>query len=871
MTVFEASSQSPASPLEQALENILQLALSHQNAGRLQEAEGLYRAVLQAQTDHPEANHRLGLLAVQLNQAAGGLPFLKVALDADPGQPRYWHGYIDALARTGDIEGAKKTLGRAHDCGIDSEQMAVLATALGVHAPQREPVSTLHHADAGTIREFKDEGIRSQKKTKTGLARETARPSGSGKKGEKMPPPEKISALVAMFNQGRFGDVEKQARLLTQRFPRHGFGWKALGTALQKLGRGDEALSALQLAAGLLPDDAELHSNLGNALQCKGRLADAEAVLRRATSLQPNHVMALNNLGVTLQSQRRFAEAESVLRRAVELAPDHAMALCNLGATLRDEGKLVEAEANLRQSLAIAPGSVMTWTNLGVTLQEQGRLQEAESAYIKALEIKPDHAMTYNNLGNTLNSQGRHAESEAALRRALEIDPAYTEAYNNLGNALISQGRIDEGEACYRKALATDPCHRLARANLLFALNYHPDKSPEEIFAAYRDFDTALGAPLRTEWREHRNNRETRRRLRIGYVSPDFRHHSVRHFLEPLLAHHDRTAVEVFAFAELFSEDDVTARYKSYVDHWVPTSGLSDAALAERIRAEEIDVLVDVAGHTARNRLGVFARKPTPVSLSWLGYGYTTGLRAIDYFLTDDTCAPPGSEALFAEKPWRLSTPLIPYRPAEGMGPVGPVPAAGRGHVTFGTLTRAVRINHRTIKVWAEVLRRVPGSRLVIDSANFRDEKLQATLAGRFAEYGIDRARLDIGFHTPPWDVLRGMDIGLDCFPHNSGTTLVETLYMGVPYVTLAGRPSVGLLGSSVLIGAGHPEWIARSEEEYVEIAVALASDLNKLVKIRAGLRGELEGGPLMDEAGFARKVESAYRDMFREWSENNR
>ena len=253
--------------------------------------------------------------------------------------------------------------------------------------------------------------------------------------------------------------------------------------------------------------------------------------------------------------------------------------------------------------------------------------------------------------------------------------------------------------------------------------------------------------------------------------------------------------------------------------------------------------------------------------MSWLGFGYTTGLSAIDYFLTDGVNAPEGSEELFAEQPWRLATPGFVYRPAEGMGHVSALPAHDRGHVTFGTLTRSVRINHRSIKVWSQILQRVPGARLVVDSMNYRDQSMRSALLDKFSAHGIGPERLEIGFHSPPWDVLRGMDIGLDCFPHNSGTTLFESLFMGVPFITLAGRPSVGRLGSSILQGVGHPEWIARSEDEYIDKAVALASALPKLAALRAGLRAQMQASALMDEPGFARKVEAAYREMFSRWA----
>lgn len=352
----------------------------------------------------------------------------------------------------------------------------------------------------------------------------------------------------------------------------------------------------------------------------------------------------------------------------------------------------------------------------------------------------------------------------------------------------------------------------------------------------------------------------------MGYVSPDFCKHPCRHFIEPLLDHHDKSVVEVFAYAQVRVEDAVTARMKERVDHWVPTTGMSDAKLADRIRTDRIDILVDLAGHTHGNRLLVFARRPAPVSVTHLqGFGYSTGLSAIDWCLADALVAPEGSEHLFAERPWRISQCMV-YRPAEGMGLVGSLPAERHGHVTFGTLTRPVRINHRTIRVWAEIMCRVPGSRLRMDSGAFRDAGLRRNLAEKFSARGVAEERLEMGFHSPPWDVLREIDIGLDCFPHNSATTLFESLYMGVPFVTLPERPSVGRLGASILTSAGQPEWIAASEHDYVLKAVALAADLPRLSEIRQRLRAELQASALMDEAGYVRVVEAAYREMWRNW-----
>jgi predicted O-linked N-acetylglucosamine transferase (SPINDLY family) len=386
-----------------------------------------------------------------------------------------------------------------------------------------------------------------------------------------------------------------------------------------------------------------------------------------------------------------------------------------------------------------------------------------------------------------------------------------------------------------------------------------------EVYSAYQDFETHVGLPLRSTWRPHTNNRSVERRLRIGYVSPDFRRHAAQHFVEPLLDHHDKSLFEVFAYAEVAREDDVSTRMKAKVDHWVSTCGMDDAQLADRIRADAIDVLVDLAGHTRGNRLAVFARKPAPVSVTTIGFGYTTGLSAMDWFLTDAIVVPQGAEAAFSERVWRIPLCQV-YRPAADMGPVSDLPALNRGYVTFGTLTRAARINHRVIRAWSSILRRVPGARLRINSLNFRDAGLCQSLAGKFSAHGVDKQRLEFGFESPPWEVMRGFDITLDCFPQNSGTTLFESVYMGIPFVTLADRPSLGRLGTSIASHAGHPEWIAATEDEYVDKAVSMAKNLEKLSLLRSSLREEMQAGLLVDENNYVREVEGAYRAMWRMW-----
>jgi protein O-GlcNAc transferase len=640
--------------------------------------------------------------------------------------------------------------------------------------------------------------------------------------------------LLALFEQGRHADAETKARLWTEDYPHDVFGWKILGAILTTTQRHQEAVSVLETALMLSPEDAECLNTLGTALEDGGRPEEAGVFYARAARQAPGFVAAFYNLARLLQRLGRRDEARFYFEHALSINPLHLKSLNNLGSLLRD---------------------------LKCT-------HEALDCYRRALAINPSQPETLTNLGNLLLSLGQLHEALEFQQRAARLQPGHPEILSNLGNALQHLGRLDEALDVYRQALTIRPDDTSIHGKLLFTLNYHPDRSAEQIFSAYQEFDRRFGMPYRPRRPPPANDRDPERRLRIGYVSPDFRCHSISHFLEPLLAHHDHSSFEITAYAELTQEDQLTAVYRGLVDRWVPTHGLSDDALAERIRADGIDILVDLAGHTAGNRLGVFARRPAPVSATWMGYGYTTGLSAIDYFLTDTIMAPAGCEPLFAERLWRLDAPIGVYRPVSDMGEAGPLPALTHGTVTFGTLTRHVRLNHHVIRVWSELLRRLPTARLIIDSKDFATETVQQQLAERFAAHGIEPTATEHRLSQPALGRPARMDIGLDCFPHNSGTTLVESLYMGVPFITLAARPSVGRSAVAILTGAGHPEWIAASEAEYVDKAVALASDLERSGRLSARLRTDFEAGPWRDEAGFARRVEQAYRQMWQLWCE---
>ncbi len=601
----------------------------------------------------------------------------------------------------------------------------------------------------------------------------------------------------------------------------------------------------------------------------KGQLFEAESLARQLVKQYPQDSFSWKALGTILFKRRLFEDALEALSKAVNLKTDDAELLNSLGNTLQHLNRPDEALSCYQRSLEINPDYAIVHSSIATTLSSLGFRDEAIDSHRRALALDPYLVDSLNALGVVLKEIGHLDEALEYMLKSLELNPHYAEGYNNLGTILQELGKLDEAIDAYKKTFELNADLTVGYSNVLFALNYHPDKLAEEIFAEYQKFDKDIGDTGRVFWFKHSNNPDPNRCLRIGYISPDFRSHSTSYFLEPLLAHHDEKNLEITAYAELKSEDEVTARYRQYIDHWVSIRGLSDANLAKKIRADGIDILVDLAGQTADNRLTVFARRPAPIAVSWLGYGYTTGLSAIDYFLTDDIMAPLGSEHLFAEKPWRIAVPSMVYRPNMNMGNVSSLPALETGIVTLGTLTRGIRINHHVVRVWSTILQRLPKSRLMIQSGTFTTQSMQNLIIEQFSAYGIAPERLDVGCRTPAAAVLKDTDISLDCFPHNSGTTLIESLYMGVPFITLAARPSVGRIGSTILHGAGHPEWIATTEEDYIEKTIALASDLPRLAAIRSRLRAELEASPWCDEVGFAKRVEQAYREMWQIWCKN--
>lgn len=644
-----------------------------------------------------------------------------------------------------------------------------------------------------------------------------------------------LEAAMSHHREGRLTQAEELYRQVLRTQPDHPDALHLLGVIAHQSGENERAIELINKAIALQPS-AAMYGNLALAVQANGDLDGAESLFRQAISMSPEQAGTYNNLGIALQVQGRLPEAMECFVQAISLQPNLSDAYCNLG----------------------------------VAAYDLGHLNEAIECYQNALTINPQYAVAHNNLGNALRDRGMYDEAIKCFEVALDLDPTYVMAYNNLGNALREQGHPEEAIACYRKSLAIDPSRNDFHSNLLFTLLSVSSASPEEVFAEHLHFARKFEAPLKPFWPRHNNSRDKHKRLKVGYVSGDFRNHAVANYFEPTLIRHDRSQVEVFCYYNHHQQDAVTSRIAALSDHWIPCKGMSDTALAERIRQDGIDILVDLSGHTAYNRLLTFARKPAPVQFTWMGYPNTTGLSAVDYRLTDHGMDPPGmTERYNTETLLRLPA-SCQFNPAATRPAINPLPALTGNTFTFGCMNSPSKITELAVEAWAQILRAVPHARLMLGNVN--DMPTRQRLISIFTKYGIDEDRLIMHPNMPLDDFLAlhlQIDLALDTYPYNGGTTSLHALSMGVPVITLAGNSPVTRSGASILTSVGLPEFITFSEREYVQRAVEFTKDLTRLNQIRQSLESGLTS-PSHPGQNFTRYLEQAFRQVWGTWCDSN-
>jgi protein O-GlcNAc transferase len=674
---------------------------------------------------------------------------------------------------------------------------------------------------------------------------------------------ERLKVGIERHQAGKLDEAEKVYREVLAGDAENADALNLMGVLYRQQKKLAEAEELIQRAIARRGDVAGFYNNLGNVLADRKKLREAAEAYRQATRIAPGMAEAHNNLGNVLRELERYGPAEKRLRRALELKPGWGEAHNNLAIVLKHVHRLDEAETEAREAVRLCPQLAEVFNTLGTILKDKWKLAEAEEALRHAIGMSGHYAEAHNNLGLVLERMGRVTEATQSYEAAVQCRADYADAFNNLGNVTSNRGLHEEALGYYRRALQAKPDHAEAGSNLACAMHAHPAASGAEIVAQFEEWARRHAEPLTAWSKAHENDRDPEKRLRVGYVSPDFRNHPVARFLSPIFAHHDHSKFQIVCYSDVKTEDEVTAALRQRADEWYPVAGMSPADLAEMIRGHRIDVLVDLAVHTEGNRMLTFARKPAPVQVTYLGYPGTTGMSAMDYRVTDRLLSPLGAAREGPEKLLRLTSYWCYEAPKEAPE-VGPLPASAGKGVTFGCLNNPAKISERCLLRWAKLMSTVQGSRVILFCKIPEDQQRIARL---FVDHGVAAWRMEFVSSQPFAQYLatyNRIDVALDPFPYNGGTTSCDALWMGAPLVSLSGDLAVRRSGSSLLGQIGLSELVAETVDAYERIAIDLARDVARLQELRSSLRARMQASPLMDAIGFTRELEAGYREMWK-------
>jgi len=602
-----------------------------------------------------------------------------------------------------------------------------------------------------------------------------------------------------------------------------------------------------------------------------GQLEQAEMIYHNILKIQPNHADALHLSGVLAYQKKDYALASTLIKKAIKMNNSVFDFHNHLGHVFKDQGKFSEASDCYSQASRLNPNVAEVHYNLGISLDKQGKLDEAVTCYKQALGLNPNYANVYNSLGILFRKQTKIDDAIACYQKSVRLNPNFVEAFNNLGNLYRDRGLINESIKYYKKALEICPNYIASHSNLLYTLTYSTDYDKIAIFKEHQKFNEQHVLPLAHLIKPHNNKRNPHKRLKIGYISADFRQHPVAYFIEPILTHHNHEKFEIYCYYNHPQIDEITEHLQQFVDKWVHCVGLSDESLAEKIRQDGIDILIDLSGHTAGNRLLVFARKPAPVQVTYLGYPNTTGLTVIDYHIIDKYIDLENvAEKFNSEQLIKMSYSYHCYNPIDkNMININELPAIQNNYITFGSLNNFTKLNTKTIKLWSIILNRINDSKIIIKTKSLADVETRKFLKNQFEKCRINSTRLILEDSTPAPAYLKTyhrIDIALDTYPYNGGTTTYETLWMSVPVVTLVGETQASRMGLSILSTLGLDKLIAYTPDEYVEICVELASNLDYLKELRQKMRERMLSSPLMNGKIFTHELEEHYRMMWKKW-----
>ena len=645
------------------------------------------------------------------------------------------------------------------------------------------------------------------------------------------------------------------------------------GVVLLELGRAISALGCYDAALAIEADHVGALLNRVVALSELGRLSEARRTCRRILAALPAQVDALNELGLALKRTGASATALASFDRALAIWPGSADVLCNRGVALEDLKRDEAALASYDRAIGFEARHLQALSNRIIVLQRLGRFDEALQDSDRVLDIDPHQVAALMGRGNALAAMARHGQAASSFARAIALVPDHAACLRNRGNSLLFQGQVSGALVSLRRAQAASPDDADIHSNIVFALDFSLDAGFEEQQAARRRWFEVFRRGLPTTLAGHANDRDPTRRLRLGYVSADFKRHSAAFIFGPIIARHDRSAFEITCYSNVPHPDGRTHEFERMADRWRVVSHLADDEVAAAVRADSIDILIDLSGHSAGHRLGVFGRKPAPVQVTAWGLGTGNGMPMVDYLFSDAVSIPQEVRHLFAETvidlPLSMTFEAPAYAPA-----VAPLPALSKGHVTFGCFNRLAKVSKPAMRVWAEVLTSVPGSRLILKDPPLDDPSVRAGLAEAFASLRVDPARIDMRGRTPHAEHLAlfgEVDIALDPFPQNGGISSWEALWMGCPTIAKLGTTIGSRATAAILTSVGLHDWIAADDAAYVALAVRRAGDLGTLSRIRETLRRAVTESDAGNPDRYTRRAEAAYRRMWEKWCASGR
>jgi protein O-GlcNAc transferase len=634
-------------------------------------------------------------------------------------------------------------------------------------------------------------------------------------------------------------------------------------------GQQKDVQDAIEILSQKYSNELHFYNLSATCFSERGKFIAVVKCYQHVIDIKPESPVVHNNLGLAFHSLSQFDEAIQSFSKAFTLKPDYAEAYFNVGITLSKVGHLDDAVRSYQIALKINPNFADAHNNLGNILSDLGQLDKAINNFIQAIKIKPDYAEAYNNYGITLKKLGQFNAAVKIYQKTLAVDPDYALGHYNLGNIYKDLGQLDAAVKSYEKALTIKPKYIEAHNNRLFTFNYLTNYDSDFNLKEARKFGIMLNEKVTSRFTDFQGSNEPAR-LRVGLVSGDFRMHAVGYFLESVCSQLTKSKVELVAYATCAKFDDLSARIKPYFSDWKALYSLTDEMAANLIHNDNIHILIDLSGHTAHNRLPIFAFKPAPVQVSWLGYFATTGLAQIDYIVGDPHVTPLENQSSFIEKIWQLPESRWCFTPPNYSMNCERLPALDLKYITFGCFNNYTKLNDTVVALWAKILNHVSDSRLYLKANQFEDQTVREEVIQRFLVYGIDAKRITLeGFDSREKYFLayQHVDIALDPFPFTGGTTTVEALWMGVPVLTLEGNSLVSRQGVGILINAGLPNWIAKNQNDYLAKAISFTTDLDKLALLRLGLRKRVLDSPLFDAVRFSKNLENA---LWKMWQQQN-